>query len=103
MWIVYISIAIVAAAIIMLAVSVMKTMKTTRPIIHSINHSLNNMQTSIDYVTKETDQLQTIQGEIQKDIQHKKSTIMFTVEEAKRTPKIAKEFANSMKRQRLSP
>jgi uncharacterized protein YoxC len=73
-------------------------MKTTRPIINSINQSVNNIQSGVDHVTEETDQLQTIQGEIQEDIQHKKSSIMFTVEEAKRTPEVAKEFAGSIKR-----
>ncbi|MGR3764461.1 DUF948 domain-containing protein [Rossellomorea sp. NS-SX7] len=98
MWIVYISIALVIAAVIMLGISIVKTLKTTRPKINSINHTVNNMQTNINQVTAETDQLQTIQGEIQEDIQMKKSSILYTVDEVKRTPEVAKEFAKSMRR-----
>ncbi|WP_175989420.1 DUF948 domain-containing protein [Bacillus sp. Marseille-Q1617] len=98
MWIVYISIAIVIAALIMLVTSILKTLKTTRPIINSINQTVDNMQTNVNRVTAETDQLQTIQGEIQEDIQMKKSSIMYTVEEAKRTPEVAKNFAKSMRK-----
>jgi uncharacterized protein YoxC len=98
MWIVYLSIAIVLVALIMLAVSAMKTFKDTKPAIASINQTVNNIQADMDRVTAETDQLQTTQGEIQADIQKKKSSIMYTVNEAKRTPKVAKEFAKSMKK-----
>ncbi|MEL3972276.1 DUF948 domain-containing protein [Rossellomorea oryzaecorticis] len=98
MWIVYTSIALVAAALIMLTISVVKTLKTTRPAINSINQTVNNIQTNMDHVTAETDQLQTTQGEIQQDIENKKSSIMYTVDEAKQIPKVAKEFVKSMKR-----
>lgn len=98
MWIVYTSIALVIAALIMLTMSVVKTLKTTRPAINSINQTVNNIQTNMDHVTAETDQLQTTQGEIQQDIENKKSSIMYTVDEAKRIPKVAKEFVKSMKR-----
>jgi uncharacterized protein YoxC len=98
MWIIYTSIALVIAALIMLTMSVVKTLKTTRPAINSINQTVNNIQTNMDHVTAETDQLQTTQGEIQQDIEHKKSSIMYSVDEAKRIPKVAKEFVKSMKR-----
>ena len=98
MWIVYISIAVVITALIMLVMSMMKTLKTTRPIIDSINHTVENMQRNVNQVTAETEQLQTIQGEIQEDIQMKKSSIQYTIGEAKRTPEVAKKFAKSMRR-----
>ncbi|XXM72560.1 DUF948 domain-containing protein [Lysinibacillus sphaericus] len=98
MWLIYLSIAIVAVALILLAVSAMKTFKETKPAIDSINQTVSNIQADMNRVTAETEQLQTTQGEIQSDIQMKKSSIMYTVNEAKRTPKVAKEFAKSMKR-----
>ncbi len=98
MWLIYLSIAIVAAALIMLAVSARKTFKETKPAIDSINQTVSSIQADMNRVTAETDQLQTTQGEIQTDIQMKKSSIMYTVNEAKRTPKVAKELARSMKK-----
>ncbi|MCA1053894.1 hypothetical protein LCM10_02755 [Rossellomorea aquimaris] len=97
MWIVYISISIVIVAVILLITSILKTLKTTRPTINSINHTMGSMQAKMNAVSREADQLKTIQGELQEDLNRKKRSMMFTVEEAKRTPKVVKDLANGIK------
>ncbi len=98
MWILYVSIGLIVVAIGMLAVSLMKTVKTTRPVINEMNHTVASIQSRMDKISSEATQLQETQGEIQGDIEYKKSAINHLVQEAKRTPEIMKEFVKSLKK-----
>ncbi|WP_179885019.1 DUF948 domain-containing protein [Bacillus sp. AFS015802] len=98
MWIVYASIALVVIALIMLGTALMKTLKTTRPIVNEMNQTVANIQSRMDNISSEASQLQETQGEIQGDIQYKKTTITSTIDEVKRTPDVLKEFFRSMKK-----
>ncbi|WP_282137714.1 DUF948 domain-containing protein [Rossellomorea aquimaris] len=98
MWIVYASIALIVVAIVMLGVALMKTMKTTRPVINKMNQTVANIQTRMDKISSEANLLQETQGEIQGDIEYKKTTITNTVQEVKRTPEVLKGFFTSMKK-----
>lgn len=98
MWIVYASMALIVIAIVMLGVALMKTMKTTRPIINEMNQTVSNIQIRMDKISSEAKLLQETQGEIQGDIEYKKTTITNTVQEVKRTPEVLKGFITSMKK-----
>ncbi|MGM0854129.1 MAG: DUF948 domain-containing protein [Bacillota bacterium] len=98
MWIVYASIALIVVAIVMLGVALMKTVKTTRPVIKEMNQTVANIQTRMDKISSEANQLQETQGEIQGDIEYKKTTITNTVQEFKRTPEVLKGFLTSLKK-----
>ncbi|WP_374053925.1 DUF948 domain-containing protein [Rossellomorea sp. FM04394] len=98
MWIVYASIGLMAIALVMLAVSLMKTVKATRPIINDMNQTVASIQTRMDKISSEANQLQETQGEIQGDIEYKKTTITNTIQEVKRTPEVLKGFLSSMKK-----
>ena len=98
MWIMYASIAVFVAALIMLGAALMKTLKTTRPIIYEMNQTVENIQLKINNVISEADQLQETQGEIKEDIDFKKNICIHTINEVKRTPKVTKEFIKNMKK-----
>ncbi|MGM0750930.1 MAG: DUF948 domain-containing protein [Bacillota bacterium] len=98
MWIVYASIGLMVIALVMLAVSLMKTVKATRPIINDMNQTVASIQTRMDKISSEANQLQETQGEIQGDIEYKKTTITNTIQEVKRTPEVLKGFLSSMKK-----
>lgn len=98
MWIVYASMALIVIAIVMLGVELMKTMKTTRPIINEMNQTVANIQIRMDKISSEAKVLQETQVEIQGDIEYKKTTITNTVQEVKRTPEVLKGFITSMKK-----
>ncbi|WP_044336912.1 DUF948 domain-containing protein [Rossellomorea aquimaris] len=98
MWIVYASIGLMAIALVMLGVSLMKTVKATRPIINDMNQTVASIQTRMDKISSEANQLQETQGEIQGDIEYKKTTITNTIQEVKRTPEVLKGFLSSMKK-----
>ncbi|MCA1062843.1 DUF948 domain-containing protein [Rossellomorea sp. AcN35-11] len=97
MWVVYASIALMVIALVMLGTALMKTVKTTRPVINEMNQTVGRIQAGMDKMTAEANQLQETQGEIQEDIENKKTTINHAVEEAKRTPEVLKGFIYSMK------
>jgi uncharacterized protein YoxC len=98
MWIVYASIALFVIALIMLGAALIKTIKTTRPIMNEMNQTAANIQSRMDKISSEATQLQVTQGEIQGDIEYKKSTITRTIQEVKRTPDVLKGFVKSMKK-----
>lgn len=98
MWIVYGSIALFLIALVMLGVALMRTIKTTRPVVNEMNHTVENIQSRMDKISSEATQLQETQGEIQSDIEYKKTAITSTIQEVKRTPKILKGFMKSMKK-----
>lgn len=98
MWIVYASIALFVIALVMLGASLMNTIKTTRPIVNEMNHTVEDIQGRMDKISSEVTQLQETQGEIQKDIEYKKSSVTSTFQEVKRTPQVLKEFVKSMKK-----
>jgi uncharacterized protein YoxC len=98
MWIIYVSIALFVIALIMLGAAFMRTIKTTRPIVNEMNQTVANIQSRMDKISSETTQLQETQGEIQGDIEYKKSTITGTIQEVKRTPDVLKGFLKSMKK-----
>ncbi|QHE61725.1 DUF948 domain-containing protein [Rossellomorea vietnamensis] len=98
MWIVYASIALFVISLIMLGVALMRTLKTTRPIVNEMNQRVATIQSRMEKISSESTQLQETQGEIQHDIEYKKSTITDTIQEVKRTPEVLKEFVKSMKR-----
>ena len=98
MWIVYASIALFIIALIMLGAALMRTIKTTRPIVNDMNHTVANIQARMDKISSEATQLQETQGEIQEDIEYKKSSVTTTIQEVKRTPEVLKEFVKSMKK-----
>ncbi|UXH44945.1 DUF948 domain-containing protein [Rossellomorea vietnamensis] len=98
MWIVYASIALFVISLIMLGVALMRTVKTTRPIVNEMNQRVATIQSRMEKISSESTQLQETQGEIQHDIEYKKSTITDTIQEVKRTPEVLKEFVKSMKR-----
>lgn len=98
MWIVYASIALFVISLIMLGVALMRTLKTTRPIVNEMNQRVATIQSRMEKISSESTQLQETQGEIQHDIEYKKSTITDTIQEVKRTPEVLKEFVKSMRR-----
>lgn len=98
MWIVYASIALFVISLIMLGVALMRTLKTTRPIVNEMNQRVATIQSRMEKISSESTQLQETQGEIQHDIEFKKSTITDTIQEVKRTPEVLKEFVKSMKK-----
>ncbi len=98
MWIMYTSIALLVVALIMLGAALMKTLKTTRPIINEMNQTVESIQLKMNNVTSEANQLQETQGEIKEDIDFKKNTFTHTINEIKRTPKVTKEFIKNMKK-----
>ncbi|OXS62030.1 DUF948 domain-containing protein [Rossellomorea vietnamensis] len=98
MWIVYASIALFVISLIMLGVALMRTLKTTRPIVNEMNQRVATIQSRMEKISSESTQLQETQGEIQHDIEYKKSTFTDTIQEVKRTPEVLKEFVKSMKR-----
>ncbi len=98
MWIVYASIALFVITLIMFGAALMRTIKTTRPIVNDMNHTVANIQARMDKIYAEAIQLQETQGEIQEDIEYKKSSVTTTIQEVKRTPEVLKEFVKSMKK-----
>ncbi|WP_370295996.1 DUF948 domain-containing protein [Rossellomorea marisflavi] len=97
MWIVYISIAIVVVAIIMLGVSIIRTLKTTKPVINRMNEQVESIQERMNKLTDESSQLQATQKEIQKDIEFKKDSFTMTIEEAKDLPRSIKSLLKNIK------
>jgi uncharacterized protein YoxC len=98
MWIVYASIGLMVIALVMLGVALMKTVKTTRPVINDMNQTVASIQTRMDKISSEANQLQETQVEIQGDIEYKKTTITNTIQEVKRTPEVLKGFLSSLKK-----
>ncbi|MBW3114456.1 MULTISPECIES: DUF948 domain-containing protein [Bacillaceae] len=98
MWIVYASIALFVITLILFGAALMRTIKTTRPIVNDMNHTVANIQARMDKISAEATQLQETQGEIQEDIEYKKSSVTTTIQEVKRTPEVLKEFVKSMKK-----
>ncbi|MFC7783871.1 MULTISPECIES: DUF948 domain-containing protein [unclassified Rossellomorea] len=98
MWIVYASIGLMVISLVMLGVALMKTVNTTRPVINDMNQTVASIQTRMDKISTEANQLQETQGEIQGDIEYKKTTITSTIQEVKRTPEVLKGFLSSLKK-----
>ncbi|BCB03847.1 DUF948 domain-containing protein [Bacillus sp. KH172YL63] len=98
MWIVYVSIAVFVTALVMLGISLVKTMKETKPVINEMNHTVASIQSRMDKLSMEANLLQETQGEIQDDIEFKKTAINETVNEVKKTPKVMMGFLRSMKK-----
>jgi uncharacterized protein YoxC len=97
MWIVYASIGLFVAAFVYLGIELVKILKKTRPVVDDLNTIVEKIQSHVDQITTETNQLQKTQTAIQEDIQFKKGIIIETIENAKEVIENVKSLLNVVK------
>jgi uncharacterized protein YoxC len=97
MWIVYASIGLFVAAFVYLGIELVKILKKTRPVVDDLNNVVEKIQSHVEQITTETNQLQKTQTDIQEDIRFKKGAIMETIENAKEVFKNVKSLFNIVK------
>ncbi|MFD2682192.1 DUF948 domain-containing protein [Bacillus seohaeanensis] len=97
MWIVYASIGLFVAAFVYLGIELVKILKKTRPVVDGLNTIVEKIQSHVDQITTETNQLQKTQTAIQEDIQFKKGIIIETIENAKEVIENVKSLLNVVK------
>ncbi|WGD64315.1 DUF948 domain-containing protein [Bacillus subtilis] len=91
MFIVYISLAVLAVSIIFLGVTVIQNKKKMDPALKELSSVTQAMQKQIEELKTETDLLTQKQKKIQQDVQMKKSAFQQTAAEVKEVPKAVKE------------
>nr|WGD88764.1 DUF948 domain-containing protein [Bacillus subtilis] len=92
MFIVYISLAVLAVSIIFLGVTVIQNKKKMDPALKELSSVTQAMQKQIEGLKTETDLLTQKQKKIQQDVQMKKSAFQQTaMTEVKEVPKAVKE------------
>nr|WGE02280.1 DUF948 domain-containing protein [Bacillus subtilis] len=91
MFIVYISLAVLAVSIIFLGVTVIQNKKKMDSALKELSSVTQAMQKQIEGLKTETDLLTQKQKKIQQDVQMKKSAFQQTAAEVKEVPKAVKE------------
>lgn len=91
MFIVYISLAVLAVSIIFLGVTVIQNKKKMDTALKELSSVTQAMQKQIEGLKTETDLLTQKQKKIQQDVQMKKSAFQQTAAEVKEVPKAVKE------------
>ena len=89
-WIGWISLAIVVAALIFLAISAVKTFKSIKPKMDHLKTVQRRIQTDTNNIKSETDELNVHKEHIMADVDHAKQAVTLTVNETKQLPQNAK-------------
>ena len=92
MIIVYLSIAVVIAALVYLAAAAVKTFKDMKPALERMNEISVRIQGKMDLIKEETNQLNAVQKEITEDIEFKKESVQYTVDTVKAVPESCKQI-----------
>lgn len=93
----WISLAIVIGALIYLGISAFGTFKSMKPKIDHLKSTTERMQEQQTRIQSEADQLKVHQTKIAENVEQQKEKVMFTVEEAKKTPKRVKQLGVVLK------
>lgn len=92
----WISLVIVIGALIYLGVSGFSTYKSMKPKIDHLQAVSERLKTTQEAIQSETEKLKATQDHIKQDIDEKKEAVLFTVDEAKKTPESLKQLGTAL-------
>ncbi|MBM7649611.1 uncharacterized protein YoxC [Bacillus ectoiniformans] len=93
----WLSLAIIIGALIYLGISAFGTYKSMKPKIDHLQATSERMQEQQTRIQAEADQLKVHQTKITGTVEQQKENVMFTVEEAKKTPERVKQLGVVLK------
>lgn len=85
MIIVWSSIALAVVALVYLGISGLRTVQATRPALRSLSDTVADLQSKMEGITKETNQLKKHADHLKQEIQTKKRTVQDVIGEAKQS------------------
>ncbi|RJS61508.1 DUF948 domain-containing protein [Bacillus sp. PK3_68] len=92
----WISLAIVIGALIYLGISGFSTYKSMKPKIDHLEAVSERLKVKQETIQSETEKLKATQEHIKQDIEEKKEAVLFTVDEAKKTPESLKQLGTAL-------
>lgn len=92
----WISLAVVIGALIYLGISGFGTYKSMKPKIDHLQEVSERLKVKQQAIQSETEKLKATQENIKHDIEEKKEAVMFTVDEAKKTPESIKQLGTAL-------